>query len=113
MVPPSVIPTLLAQPDEALNSIAFHDDFMQGEYTFPDARIAHNRIHVELLGKAVPRHLSSITPDLAEEIRVAFEEIWGTDTSEWKDVLLAESTRKIAMRMSTRFFLGPAVCMLD
>jgi hypothetical protein len=108
-----MIPTLLAQPDEALDSMAFHDDFMQGEYTFPDKCIAHNRIHVELLGKTVPRHLSSITLDLADEIRAGFEEYWGTDTNEWKDISLPESTRNISTRMSTRLFLGPTVCRLD
>ncbi|KAI9777404.1 MAG: hypothetical protein M1839_008917 [Geoglossum umbratile] len=110
LVPTSMISTLLAQPDEDLSSMEYHNDFMQGDYTFPDRRISENRIHVGLMRKAIPRQIPSMMVDLMEEISAGYDEFWGTDTDQWQDVSLHDTMMEIAARMSTRFFLGPTLC---
>ena len=112
-MPKSMIPALMAEPDEALSVMAHQNDFMQGYYTFPDVRIARNRIHLGLMRRSTPRQLPSMMVDIMDEIKEGYNEFWGTDTSEWREISLHDDMLKIATRMSTRFFLGPTFCTLD
>lgn len=40
-----------------------------------------------------------------------FEQTWGHDTSEWKEVVLHESMKDVISRMHNRVFVGLPICM--
>jgi hypothetical protein len=111
LVPKSMIAALLAQPDNELSAAEYHNDWIQGDYTFADPCVARHRIHYDLIKKAIPRQLPHLTPEIMNEIKEGYDSFWGTNT-EWKDVSLHETMLDIVSRMATRVAVGKSLCML-
>jgi hypothetical protein len=111
MVPPEEIPTILSQPENVLSALEFHRDLMQSDYTFSHPLILRNPIHVETIRKSLTRHLGGLIMDIAEEIRDGFDEFWGLDTENWKEVTVHPLMMKIIARVSNRILVGSTLCM--
>jgi hypothetical protein len=112
LVPKSMIPDLLAQSDDELNAAAYHNDWIQADYTFADPCVARNRIHYDLIKKAIPRQLPTLIPEIMNEIKEGYDDFWGMGT-EWRDISLTEDMLRIVARMATRVAVGPTLCMLS
>jgi ent-kaurene oxidase len=112
-VPKSVIPALLALPEEQVSTEEYQNDLIQSEYTLADPCVTRHRIHNELLKKKLPRFYSAWIPTIIEEIEAGYREFWGLDTDRWSEVDLHEATLNIVTRMSSRLLVGPAICMFD
>lgn len=50
--------------------------------------------------------------ELLEEIELTFEDLWGVDTEEWKEVPVVEDVKKLISRVSSRVFIGLPLCMI-
>ncbi|KAI9783661.1 MAG: hypothetical protein M1839_003509 [Geoglossum umbratile] len=109
LVPKSMISALLAHPDEALSAAEYHNDWIQGDYTFADPCVARNRIHYDLIKRAIPRQLHTLTPEIMSEVKAGYDTFWGMDT-EWKEVSLHKEMLQIVTRMATRVAVGQALC---
>lgn len=55
---------------------------------------------------SLTRHLGVIQPPMYEEISLGFDQIFGTDDSEWKTVNVYDSMQQIALSTMSRAFFG-------
>ena len=114
MIPRSMIPALMAQPDEILSNSEYHRDQIEADYTLADPRVAgNNAVHVEVIRKALPRQVPVLIPDIVEEIKDSYDEFWGEDREGWKEIDLRKVMMKIVVRMSNRVLVGPTLCMME
>ena len=110
MVPPPMIPVLLAQPDDVLSAIEFQRDFIQSDYTFSHPLVTINPIHLEVIRKPLTRQLGTLIEYIMEEISAGFDEFWGLNTEEWKEVIVYSDMMKIITRATNRILVGPTLC---
>ncbi|KAI9772566.1 MAG: hypothetical protein M1839_002448 [Geoglossum umbratile] len=110
MVPPEEIPTILSQPENILSAIEYHRELMQSDYTFSHPLILRNPIHVETIRKSLTKNLGALVADIAEEIKDGFDEFWGLDTENWKEVVVHPLMMKIVARVSNRILVGSTLC---
>jgi hypothetical protein len=111
MVPPSKIPVLLAQPDEVLDTTDTHCDILQSDYTFSHPLIFRNPLQADVIRKTLTRQIGSLVEPLMEEIAASFDELWGLDTEEWKEILIDKDMNRVIARTLHRMLLGPTLCM--
>lgn len=67
-------------------------------------------VHFDVIKSELTRQVFNVTPEVCDELAAAVDEIWGTDTKEWEDVVLFESITKIIARTSNRVFVGLPLC---
>ena len=113
IVPKSVIPALLALPEDQISTEDHQNDLIQSDYTLPNRWITRYRIHNEIMKKKLPRFYPAWIPAIIEEIEAGYEEFWGLDTDGWSEVDLHDTTLKIITRMSSRLLVGPDICTFD
>jgi hypothetical protein len=119
----SQIPWLLDQPTSALSQTEVNRRFLEADHTFlyknnilgPDRPEAvwqqlHQAFHPEVLARQLTQKLSSFAPDIVDEIHASLEDNWGTDTDEWREVLLYDTLLDVITRLSTRVFVGKELC---
>jgi hypothetical protein len=87
-----------------------HEDFLQTEYTFLHPWIVAHPLHHEVIKSELTRQLGALTADIIDELSTAFNELWGTDTVEWKEVCVFETSMRIIARTSNRIFVGLPWC---
>ncbi|OAG39648.1 hypothetical protein AYO21_06116 [Fonsecaea monophora] len=110
LLPVSSITWLINQPDGILNVDEPHKDVLQTEYTFVHPVVVDQPLHHETIRNELTRQLGALTIDIVDEIGAAFDEIWGTDTTEWKEVCPFETLMLITARTSNRVFVGLPLC---
>jgi hypothetical protein len=113
MVPPSRIPVLLAQPDEVMDSLITHCEILQSDYTFSHPRIFRNPLQADVIRKTLTRQVGSLVGPVMEEITEGFDELWGLDTEEWKEVWVDRDMNRVIARTLHRMLLGPELCTSD
>jgi hypothetical protein len=112
LIPPARTSWLLAQPDRVLSSEEVHKDIVQPGYAFLNFHCEKYLTHETIIRRDLTRQLGSLTEDIMEELSAGFDEYWGTDTCQWKEVGVFETMRKIIARTSNRVFIGLPLCML-
>jgi hypothetical protein len=51
-----------------------------------------------------------LTDAVSDELRTAVDEIFGTDTDEWKSIGLFDAITKVVARLNNRVFVGMPLC---
>jgi hypothetical protein len=51
-----------------------------------------------------------LTDAVSDELRTAVDEIFGTDTDEWKSIGLFDAITKLVARLNNRVFVGMPLC---
>lgn len=110
VLPTSSIPWLINQPDSILSADEAHRISLQIDFTFVHPFVVANPLHHETIRNELTRQLGAVTGDIADELSVAFDEIWGTDTAEWREVCLFETAMEIIARTSNRVLVGVPLC---
>lgn len=110
LLPASLITWLINQPDTVLSVDEPHKDFLQTDYTFAHPVVVDRPLHHETIRSELTRQLGALTTDIMDELAAAFDDIWGTDTTEWKEVCPFETLMLIIARTSNRVFVGPSLC---
>lgn len=82
---------------------------LQSDWNFLDSNIIKHPIHKDVVSGNMIRNLDSFTQPIMEEIRLCFEEYWGTST-EWHEVNVFQSMLKLFARTSNRMFVGLPLC---
>ncbi|KAL1633289.1 hypothetical protein SLS56_002922 [Neofusicoccum ribis] len=81
------------------------DHMIQSRYSLP--AIPKGEIfHASTIKLDINRHLAALTGDIAEEVRAGLEEVWGTNTEEWKSFRVLDTVRQMSIRTSVRIFFG-------
>ena len=110
IIPRSQVHWLLDQPDNILSTSAYHFDALEGSYAFLHPRILGDPYHEHVIHKYLPRRLGAMVPGMSEEISSAFEETWGTDTQDWKDIGVFDNLMAIIPRAVNRMMVGLPLC---
>ncbi|KAK2763833.1 hypothetical protein FQN54_009451 [Arachnomyces sp. PD_36] len=110
MLPSDGIEWLINQPDHVLNAIEPQKESLAADYTMGPKQLSINPLHLHLVRRDLTRHVGSVTGDVADEITLCFEEMWGVNTNEWTEVNIVEDMRKMISRISSRVFVGKPLC---
>ncbi|KAL8707416.1 MAG: hypothetical protein Q9220_007561 [cf. Caloplaca sp. 1 TL-2023] len=110
ILPPSQLKWLIDQPDHILSTPAFHYDAQQGDYAFTHPRILGDPYHEHVLHKSLPRKIGALVPDLWDEVVHTFDQVWGTDTTRFKEVDVHESVDHLVAPAVNRMLVGLPLC---
>ena len=110
VLPRSQIPWILDQPDEVLSSSVYHYETLEGQYAFTNSKLLEDPYHEHALHKLLPRRIPAMIPDLQTETADAFNEIWGSDTVDWKEIPLYGTTLSMVSRVANRVIIGSSLC---
>lgn len=66
--------------------------------------------HEHVVHKNLARRLHTIIPGVWEELQLRFDETWGFDTTDWKDVCVFENMMRTIAQASNRMFVGVPLC---
>lgn len=110
LLPASATEWIINQPDSTLNVKASHIDGLQSDYTFADPIIVRRPYHEHVVKTDLTRQLSSLTTDIMDELSSGFDETWGFDTENWKEIGVFENMMRIIARTSNRVIVGLPLC---
>lgn len=98
-------------PDELLSVKEVHREALQTDHTFLDRNVVKHPYHEDVVKRDLTRQLGTLTVDIMEELAAGFDETWGFDTDNWKEIGVFENMMKIIARTSNRIFVGLPLCM--
>lgn len=110
ILPNSQIRWLLEQPDTVLSQEKVNRQFLEADYTFLHANLVDGPVHPEIIQHQLTKRLNTFTNDVVEEVNICLEEIWGTDTEEWREVKVYDTMLTLVARLSTRVLVGVPLC---
>lgn len=110
LLPVSQTNWIINTPDELLNTKEVHREGLQTEYTFLDANLVKHPYHEDVVKHELTRKLGGLTTEIMEELAAGFDEFWGFDTENWKEICVFENMMKIVARTSNRIFVGLPLC---
>ena len=111
LLPSKNTPWIMKQPQSVLSSHEALRLILKMDYTFPTTRLATHATHVEVIKQGLNRQMGVLTENIHDEIAVAFEETWGSDTQNWKNVCVFETMLKVISRAANRALVGLPMCM--
>ncbi|KAI9571788.1 hypothetical protein HD554DRAFT_2169035 [Boletus coccyginus] len=97
-----------APDDTLLLSDAENDSIQMNSTMGPE--LLHNMYHVEVIHSHLTRNLSSLYPEIQDEILLAFEEVLDLRDNEWKSVHALSTIQKVVCRTSNRLFVRLPLC---
>jgi hypothetical protein len=111
IVPASQYRWLLTQPENILSQFKATSLFIESGYTLlHPTSAARASVREHILRKDFPREYDGLAEPILEELHLALEQAWGTDTEEWKTVSIYSSTVDILSQMIGRMFVGLPIC---
>ena len=110
IVPRSQTRWLIDQPDHALSAHRYHHDILEGEYAFTSPRVVGDPYHEAVIHKYLPRRLGAQVPKMWEEISSAIDDVWGVDTTQWKEIGVLDTLMQIIPRGVNRMLVGLPLC---
>jgi hypothetical protein len=85
---------------------------LQTDYTFADPIIVRQPYHEHIVKTDLTRQLGSLTMDIMDELAAGFDETWGFDNTQWKEIGVFENMMRIIARTSNRVMVGLPLCKL-
>ena len=113
MLPPSKVQWLVDQPENVLSVHKLLCDVFQLDYTLMSPEIVRTPIQTELIKRDLTRQVGPLMGELSDEVKSSFDDIWGLETDQWREVCIYETMQKIIARSSYRAFLGDPICLLS
>ncbi|POS79571.1 hypothetical protein DHEL01_v202043 [Diaporthe helianthi] len=98
--------------DNPENVLGLHEavmDSLQSDYTMGE-RLIREPVHHTLITTTLTNQTGNLIPDLAEETEHSLDELWGTDTGDWRQVCIYTSLQRSIGRVTNRIFVGKPVC---
>ncbi|KAF8844237.1 cytochrome P450 [Paxillus ammoniavirescens] len=96
-------------PEDELSFLEASNDNLKLEYTLGHD-IHYNPYHIQTIRSQLTRNLTSLYPDIRDEIVTAFEETLDLRGNEWKSVPAFQTIRQVVCRTSNRIFVGLPLC---
>ena len=85
-------------------------DNLQTDYTFSDPVIVRHAHHEQIVKTDLTRQLGNLTSGIMDELGAGFDETWGFDASNWKEIGVFTNMMRIIARTSNRIFVGLPLC---
>lgn len=98
---------LLEMPDRVVSTLEAHDDVLFNEYQFLGVGSGYP---ISVLHRHLARNLPGLIPKIQEEVHGVMDEVFGTDTEEWKEVNMWDAWLGIVPRVTNRVLVGEAIC---
>ncbi|KAF4635674.1 hypothetical protein G7Y89_g2420 [Cudoniella acicularis] len=111
--PPPWSPGWTRNPKISSNAKECTFENMMFKHTVEHPEITHNDMLDKIISKDLTKTIGSLNKELMEEIALSFESIWGTDTENWKEVVVWDTMIKTIARTANRIFVGPELCKND
>ncbi|KAL2142991.1 hypothetical protein VTI28DRAFT_450 [Corynascus sepedonium] len=109
LLPRSEIQWVTDQPDSVLDMHTQAIDSLQIDYTATDPSLVYNPVHHKLITTTLTNQIGNLVPDVAEETAWGFEKQWGTP-SDYQEVCVYDTMRKIVGSVTNRVFVGSPKC---
>ncbi|KAH8650437.1 cytochrome P450 [Ilyonectria robusta] len=110
ILPASETQFVVDQPDRILNIHEHTIQSLQLDYTVMDPYLIHNPVHNKLIVTTLTNQIGNLVPDVSDETAWSFAQHWGTDTTEWKEVCVYDTMRKVIGSVTNRVFVGLPTC---
>lgn len=101
---------LLEQPDNVLSTSAAHYDSLHGDYSFLTPKLLEDPYHEHVIHRSLARHLNALIPDIDGEVRLAMDDVFGTDTQSWKSLNVWGAFLALVPRLTNRMMVGAPLC---
>ncbi|KAF2789980.1 cytochrome P450 [Melanomma pulvis-pyrius CBS 109.77] len=110
VLPPSAL-RILSKPESEVTAFGAQLETIQLPYMISDRDIYMNVIHFDVARKHLvnPKDVASLAAATADEVDVAFTDVWGT-SPEWKTVNAWDACGRIIMRAAIRVLIGLPTC---
>lgn len=112
VLPPSMVPWLISQPEHILSAKFAQIDAIEGTHTMLQPEVVLQPVHEPIIRRDLKNRLNDLIPDMADEIATAVDEIWGKEKHSFRRVNLDHTVREIVTRVSNRAFVGLPLCKL-
>ncbi|KAI9758072.1 MAG: hypothetical protein M4579_003203 [Chaenotheca gracillima] len=109
ILPPSQVSWLASQPEPILSAMDAMRTLLQTDYMF-DPHALLNPVQNFTTRVLLTRRLPVMIPGMVEEMGIALDEFFGTDTENWKEIPIVDTLREVAARISNRAFVGDPLC---
>ncbi|XXH00040.1 hypothetical protein Hte_006381 [Hypoxylon texense] len=109
-LPPSMLQWLISQPESQLSAKWAQMDVLNIPMTLLRADIGLNPVHEPLIRRNLTAHLDNVAGDVWEEVGLALEDIWGTESEAWREINLDYTIRRVVARAVNRVFVGGKLC---
>ncbi|CCL98915.1 uncharacterized protein FIBRA_00922 [Fibroporia radiculosa] len=96
-------------PDEQMSFMEAIDLMIQSKYTIAPDILVHP-IHITVIKEQLTKNLAPLFPDVAEEVRLAFQELIPAKDDEWVSVPGYDTIAAVIARASNRVFVGVPLC---
>ncbi|KAI1385636.1 cytochrome P450 [Hypoxylon trugodes] len=110
ILPNSQIRWLIEQPDSVLSQEKVNRQFLEAEYAFFHANLVDAPVHPEIIQHQLTKKLKTFVNDVVDEASSCLEDIWGTDTEQWREVKVYDTMLTLLARLSIRVFMGLPLC---
>ncbi|KAL6240828.1 hypothetical protein RBB50_012243 [Rhinocladiella similis] len=110
IMPISAMSWFINQPDNVLSVDEMHRDVLQIDHTFLHPFIVEKPLHHETVRIDLTRQLGALTSNLMDELSTCFDEYWGTDTENFRELCVMDSVMHIIARTSNRALVGLPAC---
>ncbi|KAK3315822.1 cytochrome P450 [Apodospora peruviana] len=110
LLPASETQHIVDQPDAVLNMPQPMIQGLQFKYTVHDQIIVDEPIHQKIVSSNLTRQITNLVDDVVDETEWAFDKYWGTDTSEFNELVVFETVRRIIGSVTNRAFVGLPAC---
>jgi hypothetical protein len=105
ILPPSALQWLCRQPDNVVSSHAAQNDAIQLEHSL-GPKFAYDPWGGILIKTDLNSALETVCAVMNDELSAAFEDCFGNDVDNWKEIDLFPACRAIGGRATLRFTLG-------
>ncbi|KAK4153658.1 cytochrome P450 [Chaetomidium leptoderma] len=109
MLPRAETQFVTDQPDSILSLHEQAISTLQTDYTSTDPSLVRNPVHHKLITTTLTNQIGNLVPDVADETAWAFEQQWKSPT-EYQDVCVYDTMRKIVGCVTNRVFVGNPKC---
>lgn len=106
LLPASETQHIVDQPDSVLNMPQPMIQGLQFKYTVKDQVILEEPLHQKIVSSNLTHQISYLIGDIVEEAKWGFETHWGKDTSDFKEVAVFDTMRRIIGSVTNRIFVG-------
>ncbi|KAK4078372.1 uncharacterized protein Triagg1_3388 [Trichoderma aggressivum f. europaeum] len=110
VIPRNQIGWMMDQPDHILSTYDAHNAVLYSEYNFLGRRLAYDPFPNRVMHKYIARHLSTVIPNVDDEIQHAIDTTLGNDAENWKSFKLWNLWLDIVPHVTNRLLIGPEVC---
>lgn len=113
VLPPHELSWFLDQPDTLVSIKETTRYTLQLDYTVHDHRLADEQPHVPVIKRKLTRETGNVVPELWDEIRASFQDLWGSVAGETKEICTYETVQRAIGRVTNRVFVGLPLCRDD